>query len=71
MGYLICDKCKGYYELKEGESPEDFLDKCDCGRKIRYAKNIDIISPDWNEAPINLICPKCGFKNPEKFSILC
>lgn len=53
MGYLICENCRSYYELKEGESPEDFLDKCECGGKLRYAENIDIVSPDWEEAPIN------------------
>ena len=23
-GYLICDKCGGYYELQRGEKPGDF-----------------------------------------------
>ena len=39
MGYLICDKCGGYYELKEGESPNDF-DLCNCGGKLRYANSL-------------------------------
>lgn len=40
MGYLICDKCGGYYKLEEGESADDF-DVCECGAKLRYVDNID------------------------------
>lgn len=29
--FLVCDKCGGYYQLEEGESPEDFSLECDCG----------------------------------------
>lgn len=36
MGFLICDKCKGYYELQPGESPEDFSDQCQCGGILKY-----------------------------------
>lgn len=36
MGYLVCDKCKGYYTLQPGESPDDFSDKCECGGKLKY-----------------------------------
>jgi hypothetical protein len=35
MGYIICDKCGGYYELQDGESSEDF-DRCQCGGKLKY-----------------------------------
>ena len=34
MGYLICDKCGGYYELQPGEKPEDFSNECECGGKL-------------------------------------
>lgn len=34
-GYLICDKCGGYYELQEGESLEDY-EECECGGKLKY-----------------------------------
>ncbi len=47
MGYLICNKCKSYYKLQSDESARDFVDKCDCGGKIRYIKNLDIIDPQW------------------------
>jgi hypothetical protein len=36
---LVCEKCKGYYKLQEGESPEDF-DQCQCSGKLRYYENI-------------------------------
>ena len=65
MGYLICDNCKGYYKLQPGESAADFNDKCDCGGTIRYAENIDIVDPNWKQAPISDICPKCGANNPD------
>lgn len=70
MGYLICGKCKSYYKLQPGESADDFIDQCNCGGKLRYAENIDIVHPDWKEAPINDICPNCGDKNP-KGTIFC
>lgn len=35
MGYLICDKCGGYYELQENESPDTFIE-CQCGGKLKY-----------------------------------
>jgi heat shock protein HtpX len=39
-GYLVCDKCNGYYELQVGESPEDFASKCECGGKLEYHDSI-------------------------------
>lgn len=45
MGYLICDKCKGYYQLQEGESPEDFSKNCECGGNLIYKENLDFNSP--------------------------
>lgn len=39
MGYLVCEKCGGYYELQDGESPDDFED-CQCGGKLDYYQNI-------------------------------
>lgn len=52
MGYLICTKCKGYYKLGEGESPKDYIGKCECGGKLRYVENLDIVDPHWK--PITL-----------------
>ncbi|OPX58031.1 MAG: hypothetical protein A4E25_01900 [Methanobacterium sp. PtaB.Bin024] len=44
MGYLKCEKCGGYYELQEGESPDDF-DVCNCGGKLVYTESIDEKDP--------------------------
>ena len=35
MGFLICEKCGGYYELQKGESQNDF-DECECGGKLKF-----------------------------------
>ena len=43
-GYLICEKCKRYYQLKTGESPEDFTDECECGGKLQYSETLDEIA---------------------------
>lgn len=40
MGYLFCQKCGGYYELKEGESLDDFA-HCSCGGSLTYTENIN------------------------------
>jgi hypothetical protein len=39
MSYLICESCNGYYELREGESPDDF-ESCHCGGNLRYVDEI-------------------------------
>lgn len=70
MGYLICEKCGGYYELQPGEKPEDFLDKCDCGGNLSFADNLDSTDNNLKEVAISSICPECGMKNPEN-SIFC
>lgn len=38
MSYLTCEKCNGFYELHEGESPDDF-DRCQCGGNLKYSEN--------------------------------
>lgn len=40
MPYLFCKKCKGYYELNEGESLEDF-ERCECGGELIFSENKD------------------------------
>jgi hypothetical protein len=42
LGYLVCDKCQGYYELQSGESPKDFLDNCECGGTLNYSTSPDL-----------------------------
>jgi len=40
MGYLICEKCGGYYPLELGESIDDF-ESCQCGGQLRYVENLE------------------------------
>ncbi len=35
-GYLLCESCAGYYELKSGESADDFVE-CQCGGKLFFS----------------------------------
>lgn len=62
MGYLVCEECEGYYELQQGESPDDpqnlrfwdsenkvfesFSDECECGGKLKYVENLDNVVED-------------------------
>jgi hypothetical protein len=38
--FLVCNKCGGYYELQEGESPDDFDRECDCGGHLEHQDHI-------------------------------
>jgi hypothetical protein len=49
VGYLICSKCKSYAKLSPKESAKDFVDKCNCGGKLRYVENLDIVDPGWKQ----------------------
>ena len=73
MSYLICEKCGGYYELKEGERPEDFK-CCECGGNLKYVQNFGAHF-DEELDPINEfnICPDCGNETPsgEKYCKSC
>ena len=40
MTYLCCDRCGKCYELQPGESPDDFDNTCDCGKKLKVYKNL-------------------------------
>lgn len=40
-GYLICQKCGGYYKLQPGELPENF-DVCQCGGELEYHHSINL-----------------------------
>ncbi|HML04948.1 MAG TPA: DUF515 domain-containing protein [Methanobacterium sp.] len=46
MGYLVCEKCEGYYELQQGESPSDFSDECECGGQLKYVESLDNVAED-------------------------
>lgn len=47
-GYMVCDKCAGYYKLQKGESPYDF-DVCQCGGNLMYYKDIDNFFNEYND----------------------
>ena len=38
-GYLVCEKCGGYYKLGEDESPDDFS-KCQCGGELEFREEL-------------------------------
>lgn len=65
MGYLICDKCNGYYELQPGEKPEDFDLECDCGGKYYFSESLEGIKEDFVASEATITCPHCGTGNPE------
>lgn len=46
-GYLVCTFCRGYYELQEGESPDDF-DRCECGNALEYQSTVQFHSRTQN-----------------------
>ena len=64
-GYLVCDKCKGFYELQPGESPDQFSDKCECGGELKYAETLKSIDKNMEEMVPTISCPRCGMENPE------
>ena len=41
MGRLVCDECGGYYELQDGEKPEDFSSECQCGGALYHMESVD------------------------------
>ena len=73
MSYLICEKCGGYYKLKEGEKPEEF-EACECGGSLRFVQNFNAHF-DEELDPINEfnICPDCGTESSagEKYCKSC
>jgi hypothetical protein len=54
MPYLICQKCGGYYELEDDESPEDF-DSCQCGGKLIYTEYLDLKSVPKREKSYSIL----------------
>jgi len=46
-GYLVCESCGYVYQLHVGESPDDFVNECECGAKLKYKdENGNIIPED-------------------------
>ena len=65
LGYLNCEKCGGYYQLKEGEAIDDF-EGCSCGGNFKFVKDIDKVNKA-QELESNFmdksICSNCGLEN--------
>ncbi len=49
MGYLVCKECGDYYELKPGETANDF-DLCHCGGKLIYRKHLSSGIDDFKDS---------------------
>lgn len=63
MGYLICEKCGGYYGLQEGESPEDF-ENCQCGGSLKHVDSIEKYLDEGKYLTKNTTCLNCGAETP-------
>jgi len=70
MGYLVCDKCKGFYKLPNGSDTTNFNPNCSCGNDLIFFETIDESSMRNFD---NLICPNCSAENPKnsKFCLDC
>ena len=44
-GYLYCRNCHGYYSLKDGENPDDFV-SCECGYELEFFESFPNFSSD-------------------------
>ena len=58
MGYMVCEECGKYYELKSGEFSSDF-EKCECGGTLKYVESPDLpesenVNPSLSKEPDNL-----------------
>ncbi len=62
MGYLVCERCGGYYKLKPGESPNKFSDNCECGGKLKYVENLKTTDKNIGNKKSTITCPHCGFQ---------
>jgi hypothetical protein len=62
LGYLVCEKCSGYYELKEGESINNF-ESCECGGELTYHNSIEFLNEEENLNNL-IFCPSCGKETP-------
>lgn len=56
-GYLVCESCKGYYQLNQNESPTDF-ESCECGNSLEYFRTLEevkirIYQTDSPESELN------------------
>jgi len=62
LGYIVCEKCGGYYELQEGEALDDFQ-SCECGGKLKYVKNLEQLTSKSDKLKKMSNCSFCGTEN--------
>lgn len=67
MGFLVCKKCGGYYELQEGESADDY-EYCSCGGQIEYRENLEDLNITSKSFKNKIKCSNCGTYIPENVS---
>ncbi len=68
-GYLVCEECSGYYKLQPGEVPKDFIDKCECGGKLKYLETLESSNKNIEKITATTSCPHCGTENPKDAKI--
>lgn len=39
--YLVCKSCGNYYQIPEGESPDDYSNICECGSKLKHLGSLN------------------------------
>lgn len=54
-GWLVCENCGYSYHLQSNESPEDFVDKCECGGTLKFKK--DANDPMNKYVPEDILIP--------------
>lgn len=60
MVYLLCKKCKKYYELENRERTEEFK-TCECGGELILSEGISSqVNSMLEDAGEKNFCPKCG-----------
>lgn len=68
MGYLVCNMCGGYYELKNSESPHDYDENCECGGTLGYVEDLD---ETYQKSVKNRLMKYLRYdKNPSPFLII-
>ncbi|MDP3034076.1 MAG: hypothetical protein Q8M97_03050 [Methanobacteriaceae archaeon] len=60
MGYIICEKCGGYYELQSGEFADDF-ENCQCGGNLKLVEDSFLKSEP--EIKARFVCSNCLEEN--------
>lgn len=52
---MVCNECGYSYQLQPGESPDDFVKKCQCGGKLIFRRNLNEVTD--NNVPEDIFIP--------------